>query len=92
METPDTSSDPTLEEVSYLRNVQLALPKECSEISGSLHLGIHGSHMLHITGEIRMEMSCKVSNETFSDLLKVYIPHIYRMHASKDFLDSSPFS
>lgn len=56
METPDKSSDPTLEEVSYLRNVQLALPKECSEIGGSLHLSVHGSHMLHITGETRTEI------------------------------------
>ena len=56
METPDKSSDPALEEVSYLRDVQLALPKECGKVGGSLHLSIHGSHMLHITGEIRVEI------------------------------------
>lgn len=81
--------------MSNLRDVQLALPKECSKVGGGLHLGIHGSHMCHISGECgkhgRVGSDNRFMKDFSNDTLNS-VQYTYLMHASRDFLDSSPFS
>lgn len=85
---PQTRVATPLHWETNLWNVQLALPKECSKVGRSLHPVIHVSYMLHISGEI--------CNGGMCDTMWCHIQYVnsrtYWMHASKDFLDSSPFS
>lgn len=80
-----------------LRDVQLTLPKEGGKMGRSLHFGIHGSNMCHISEEMEWELIGKYSkckrHQSDTDEKWCHSTYsIYLMHASSDFLDSSPCS